>query len=125
MSSLYSDLNEISPTTQPLLYDIVSIQQALYNLFNTPQNQRLFVPAYGFNLPDELFEIIGPASTLAIKRLVIQAITNWETRVTINIPQTTITPDPNNNAYELNLVFSVNGLVGQQFTFQATFTNTL
>lgn len=120
--AIYSDLNEFSPQTAPLLYDIQSVYQALYNLFNTGTLERLFLPQYGFDLDHDIFELINNITSLDIYRRVVDAITRWETRVLIDNSNTTITPDYDNNSYELVLAFSIQGVTNQQFNFIASFT---
>lgn len=121
--SIYSDVNEFSPQTAPLLYDINSVYQALFNLFSTRPLERLFLPQYGFDIDSELFDLINDITSLEIYRLVVDAVTRWEARVLIDNSRTTITPDPDNNAYNLVLAFAIQGVTGQTFQFISSFSS--
>ena len=122
MAFLYSDLNSINPTAQPLLYDVQDINQALFNLFNTSPGERPFLPTYGIDLDDELFELITEDTAAEIYRLVVGAVARWETRVVIDNSRTEVIAKPTENAYELQLFFSIPSMNGQQFVFTGTFT---
>lgn len=119
---IYSDINSVNPASQPLLVDVDSVYQSLFNLFNTRPGQRIFLPEFGFELEDELFEVIDDITTVAVFRKVNEAITRWEGRVIIDTSRTVVTPVPDKNTYELELYFSIQGLEGQNFVFQGSFT---
>jgi len=120
--AIYSDLNEFSLETAPLLYDIQSVYQALYNLFSTRPLERLFLPQYGFDIDRELFELINNITSLGIYRLVVDAVSRWEARVLIDNSRTKITANPDENSYDLVLAFAIQGVTGQTFTFITSFS---
>lgn len=119
---IYSDLNSLNPAVKPLLTDVQAIYQSLYNLFNTRPGERIFLPEFGFALEDELFEVIDDITTVAVFRIVNEAISRWEGRVIIDTSRTVVTPVPDENKYELELYFSILGIEGQTFTFVGSFT---
>ena len=45
--ALYSDLNQRTPTKQPLVEDFNAVIQSLRNVFLTKKRERLFRPNYG------------------------------------------------------------------------------
>jgi phage baseplate assembly protein W len=118
---IYSDLNAISPTKTPKLNNIQAIYQSLHNIFSTRPGQRLFEPEFGFDIDDELFELMDTLTEFSVLNRVINTVTRWESRVTIDTAKTTITGYPEQNKYELFLVFSVNGVSEQNFEFRASF----
>lgn len=119
---IYSDLNSINPTLQPLLVDVADIYQSLFNLFNTSPGERLFLPEFGFLLESSLFEIIDDTTAVDVFRVVNDAINTWENRIIIDNSRTMVTPVPDENKYELDLYFSVRGLEGQTFSYKGSFT---
>jgi len=121
--SIYSDLNEVTPTNTAYLQDVNSVYQALFNLFSTGTNQRLFLPQYGIDIDNDVFELINDITALDIEKNVIDAITRWESRVVLDTSNTSITPDYDNNAYIVKIAFQIIGLQGQTFTYMASFTS--
>lgn len=120
--SIYSDINSVTPSSKALLLDIQSVYQSLNNLFNTRPTERLFLPLFGFELESELFEIIDDITAVSIYNRVVEAIERWETRVVIDNSRTTITPIPDENKYDLDLYFAIQGVEGQAFVYRQSFT---
>jgi len=122
--SLYSDINSISPTEKPKSLDVESVYQALYTLLNTRKGENLFNPEYGLDLEDYLFELMDDVSSLDLLNTLTQTIEQFEPRVKVDFAQTTVTPDPDNYTFELNLVFSIVGIEDEQnFTLVGVFEN--
>lgn len=122
MSFVYSDLNSISPTIRPMLVDVQSVYQALFTLFNTRPGENPFNPEFGFELEDELFELIDDLGALAVIARVVQTVKRWEPRALVDNSRTQVIPFPDENRYELDLVFELQGVSGQQFSFTGSFT---
>lgn len=120
MKFLYSDLNGFNPQTSPQLVDLQAIYQLLFNLFNTVPGERLFQPGFGMPLDDQLFEVIDDITSLEIYRLVNQQVSIYIPIIKIN-NNTTITPNPNDNSYFLDLYFDVIGLQRNTFNYQGSF----
>jgi phage baseplate assembly protein W len=118
---IYSDLNSISPTIAPKLVGLQSIYQSLHNIFSTKLGERLFLPEFGFDLEDELFEIIDDLSSLSVFNKVVNTITRWESRVVIDTSNTQIVSFPDENKYDMTLVFTVRGQDEQRFEFRGSF----
>lgn len=123
MSAIYSDLNSFTPTLKPLLEDIESVYQSLYNLFNTVPGERFFssIP-FGFNMDDEIFEMMDELGALQVYAKVVDTVTRWEARVQIDNSRTQVIPDPDSNTYDLNLYFEILGMDGQSFNFKGSFS---
>jgi phage baseplate assembly protein W len=77
----------------------------------TGLNERLFNPQFGANLRQLLFEPINPATELQIKLAISNAIKYFEPRVSVRSLQVTVAPDE--NAYNVQFVFSIDGLSQQ------------
>ena len=106
---LYSDINQVSPTVDPMLYDEPSINQNLLALIETRRYQRLFNNDFGLDIEDELFELIDDVTSLEILRVITERVERFEPRVTINYAQTEVVPFTDENKYEIVLVFSILG----------------
>ena len=117
MANIYSDLNQINPTLKPILTEIESVYQSLFNIFNTRPGERLF-SRIGIDLEEALFEIADDLSSIEIFRIVTDGIEEFEPRVLVNFTDTKIESDPNNNAFIVDLSFGIVGLEGQIFSFQ-------
>jgi len=118
LAFIYSDLNGFSPTTKPLLVDIESIYQSIFNILNTKTGERLFEPEFGIDLEGKLFELADDITTLAILQGIISAVSNYEGRVQIDNSNSSVTIDRDKNSYFLELVFSVVGVEGQNFSLR-------
>lgn len=123
MSFVYSDVNSLTPTLRPLLTDTESVYQALFNLFNTKPGDRLFQPEYGFDLENELFELIDDLGALEVLRQVFDVVQRWEPRVLIDAARSKVTPLEDQNKYELYLSFAIQGVEGQTYSFTGSFTS--
>jgi len=118
---IYSDLNSFTASSVPLLYNLDAVYQSLTNLFSTHTGERVFLPEFGFDLEEELFEIIDDVTTVEILRRVVNAVERWEQRVTVDSSRTKIIPDSDNNAYHLTLAFNVIGLEDTSFEYKVSF----
>lgn len=119
---IYSDLNSFNPTLKSQLIDVQSVYQSLYNLFNTSVGERVFLSEFGFTLEDELFEVIDDITSVAVFVAVVNAIQRWESRVVIDTTRTTIVAVPDENRYDMDLYFNIQGLEETVFNFQGSFT---
>lgn len=120
--AIYSDLNGLNPTKNPLLKDVDAVYQSLSNIFNTRPGERVFLVEFGIDLEDMLFEIIDEATSLELYRRVVEAVGRWEKRVSIDNSRTQVIPDPENNQYILELYFQIEGMGDQTFEFRGAFT---
>jgi phage baseplate assembly protein W len=109
-NSIYSDLDNSLTKQRSLVLDMDSIYQSISNILNTTPQERLFLPEFGVNLNDLLFEPIDDITTYRIFDLIIRNITFWEPRVNLLRNQSFVKPDPDNRSYYVKLVFTVKGL---------------
>ncbi len=120
MAFVYSDVNSFAPTVKPLVEDVQSVYQSLFNILNTRKGEKPFFPNFGIDLDEELFEVIDDVSAVEVLRQVIDGIETNDPRVIIDISNTKVEPYPDDNKYELYLVFSLQGIEEQTFTFQGS-----
>jgi len=109
VGSLLSDLNQFTPTTKALLENDESIVQSLTNILSTRRYERVFNNDFGLDFEDALFELIDDTTALEIMRIIVERVERFEPRVTLNLSDTTVEPDPDNNRYSINLFFSIKG----------------
>jgi len=115
MAPLYSDFNQTAPTQDPLVRDLDSIYQSISNILSTRKNTRLFLPEFGSEIEDLLFEPLDELTAKAIYDAVVVAIQRWEPRVTIDYSRSYVTPDYEKYLYNVSLTFSVKGLDSNNF----------
>lgn len=112
---LYSDVNQANPFAKERVTDEDSVQQALYNLLRTRKGERVYHPEYGLDIEYLLFELTTEDVALELEVRLKQAINKWEPRVAI--VQIMVTADPDNNTYELSMLYKIKGLGDRQFQF--------
>ncbi len=112
---IYSDVNQFDSHNEGLLKNVKAVYQSLENIFSTAREERFFRPEFGASLEDFLFEPIDDITTLMIQSFIIDAIAAWETRVVLDHALTKVTPIPEENRYDLLLVFEIIGIEGESF----------
>jgi len=115
--SVYSDINQYNTTEENLLFDIDSIYQSIDNIILTPKNQRLFLPEFGMNAINFVFDPMDRSTLYRMKTELINAVSIWEPRITLNRQMSTVIGSPNNHGVQLNLVFKINGINEQQYVY--------
>jgi len=115
--SVYSDLNQTNATESFLVTDLHSVFQSVSNIINTSKRQRIFRRDLGIRLDSALFELMDDVTEEIIKNEVFREISNQDNRVIIDWNQTSIVGEPEQNVYNLALVFEVIGFEGQKFEF--------
>lgn len=114
----YSDLNTFTPTDKFLVERIESIYQSLALLFSTRKGERIFYLDYGINLDEKLFELMDDESIEAALNDIVSAVRTYEPRVEVDYSRTSIIPFPDENRLEMQLVFKIQGMKEQSFTFK-------
>jgi phage baseplate assembly protein W len=115
--ALWSDPNQYTPNEIPLATDIDAIYQSIENILSTGKQQRVFKPWLGAEIEKYLFEIMDRITALAIEHEVIKAIGMWEPRVVLQSQLTSIIPRPDDQIYEVRLVFKIIGRGDEQYEF--------
>jgi len=113
---LYSDINQTNPINKTLIYDVEAVTQSIINILATPKKTRLFLPGFGSNLSDSLFEIMNKATELVLYNTVISAIETWDPRVIFDYSKSYIIPDYDNHIYHIQIVFSIAGIENNVFS---------
>lgn len=117
---IYSDVNGVTPLKSPLSVNVEAVFKSIYNILNTRKGERLFLPTFGCDIEDILFEPMDSGTALLLYQRIIEAIERWETRVTIDYGRSTVTPDYDNNAYDVRMVFTINLLEDQSFIYEGS-----
>jgi phage baseplate assembly protein W len=125
MATLFSDLNQFTASTKPLLIDVESIYQSIINILSTRKGERPFLPRFGVDLDDTLFDLMDEASSLEVLSEVTEAIEDSEPRVIIDTSRTDVIPDPDNNSFELILGFKLKGFEDKNFDTKSFTINQL
>lgn len=115
---IYSDINE-SIITGVLVEDISSIYQSINNILNTTPGERIFNTEFGIDLASWIFDLINTSSAFAILSEITGAINRWEPRVFVEFGQSTVTPNYDNNLYDINIIFSIANMTDQKFEYSA------
>ena len=96
--------------------DADAIVRSIRHLLLTNHYERPFHPEIGSNLSAQLFEPMTYATSLRIKSDIIEAIDNFEPRVSLTNIE--VTPNEAENAYYVSLrFFIINEEVERQTTF--------
>jgi phage baseplate assembly protein W len=119
--AVYRDLNCFFPTIRPQLYDVEVIYQSLFNIFNTRPGEVLFQPDFGMPLEDELFELMDSATAFSLFSIVVNTVQRWEKRVSLDLALSKIIEYVDDNKYEMELSFTVNGMGNQLFEYRGSF----
>jgi phage baseplate assembly protein W len=84
----YSDikLDFTNPISKDLAldYDEAAVKNSIYSLFNTLPGQNLLNPLYGLNLTRYLFEPVSESTARTIGNTILQGLTVYEPRVSVN-----------------------------------------
>jgi phage baseplate assembly protein W len=112
MSIVYSDINLESATigSRDLVYDVSAIRLNLFNIFYTPQEERLFMPAFGLSIEALLFEPMDDTTAFYIRNELINGIKQWEPNIIIDESNTGVIPDDVNQVYKIVFVYKIPGV---------------
>lgn len=107
---IYSDINQTSPTQTNFVNDLDSIYQSIQNILATRKGTRLFLPEFGSELEDLLFEPMDETTVMRIYNYIVLAIQKWEPRVSLHYGRSYVKPNYDNYTYDITLTFRVHGL---------------
>ena len=119
----YSDINQQDNLIDVKLYDIEAIYQSIHNIIYTEKNQRLFLPEFGVNLWQYLFE---PMTFVTVKQVYMEvytALEKWEPRIKLHNSESSYIPNYETHTIDLNIVFSLKGKIEEKYVYQTTLTN--
>ena len=109
-SRIFSDL-DIDFTMHPITHDVSlktrenSIVQSVKNIVNTNYSERLFNPTFGSNLRALLFNPADALTASLIQNEIVNMITNFEPRVSIDSLQ--VQADLDHDGFNVSLRFYV------------------
>ncbi len=114
--TIYSDINGLSWVDKSKLENIEVIYQMFYNLFNTSKGERVDLPEFGASPDSWVFELIDEVTALTIYQNVITETERWIPMAYIDIQNSEVNPNEDENGYEVNLAVGVKGLEDNQFS---------
>jgi phage baseplate assembly protein W len=122
VSRAFKDISlsfEPHPVTKdlPILKNESAITRSIRNLVQTIPNERFFQPLLGSNVRSSLFDFVDYGTATVVKDQILTTIENFEPRVNNVVVE--VDPDPDNNTFEVTVIYSIIGqdLPAQQFTF--------
>jgi phage baseplate assembly protein W len=106
---------EPHPVTKdlPVLINERAITRSVRNLVETIPTERFFNPLLGSDIRRSLFEFVDYGSASVIEDQIKTTINNFEDRV--NNVQVEVEPRPDNNEFEVTIIFDI---IGQDFPTQ-------
>tara|TARA_B100001996_G_scaffold382981_1_gene376610 strand:- start:1700 stop:2092 length:393 start_codon:yes stop_codon:yes gene_type:complete len=98
------------PVTNDLVVsrDASAIKQALTNLLLTNKGERLFNPRYGSNIRNYLFEPLDFGTAAQIRANIVYTINKFEPRV--DLEQLEVIPNFDDNGFDVEMVYTIDGL---------------
>jgi phage baseplate assembly protein W len=101
----------------PTLGNQRAIMRSIRNLVQTIPSERFFNLNIGSDVRRSLFEFVDFGTASIIKDQILNTISNFEPRV--NNVQVEVNPIPDQNEFEVTVVFNIIGqdIAAQQFTF--------
>jgi len=128
--ALYSDVNNTIQKTKlttdapakdlGIVKDVAAISQSIDNIIQTRKGERLFLPEFGAQFEDVLFELMDDITSNTILSQVFEAVEQWETRIIVDYGSSTVLPDVDSHTYYIRLVFSIKGLSPEKFEYTGT-----
>jgi phage baseplate assembly protein W len=85
--------------------DIDAVKNSLTNIINTIQGSRRMLPEFAVDIHAQLFEPMDKTTAYNIGRKLVDAITEWEDRVTIS--NLNVHADYDKNQYKVTLDFTI------------------
>lgn len=121
--AIYSDVNHQDPKLDSLVYDIESIYQSFEMLVNTQIGQRAFLPEYGIDLGQFIFENFTSSNKEKLFYHISRAVERWEPRIKFNSSKSSIEMLDDQHQVNLFLVFEIIPLGSTEFVLE-TILNT-
>jgi phage baseplate assembly protein W len=101
----------------PILKNESAISRSIRNLVQTIPTERFFNSLLGSDVRSSLFEFVDYGNASIVQNQIETTIENFEPRV--NNVQVSVDPRPDDNAFEVTVIFDIIGQESptQQFTF--------
>ena len=123
MSIQLTDLNMLRPTNSPRVSFIKSIYQSITLLINTRPGQFPFLPEFGIDLEDELFEFVDELTALDILNRITDKVDQFLPIVSIDFAKSKVIPKPSDNSYDITMIFRIPQLSSEEFSFSGNLSN--
>ena len=117
----YSDVNQQDPLTQDKIFDLEDLYQSIHNILNTEKGERLFLPEFGTNIQQYLFELLTTATEQMMLFEIMDAVERWEPRVDVISSLSTLRAIDNHEVF-LELAFKIKGKVSDTYMYQSRIT---
>lgn len=115
--SIYSDVNQYDTTDLNMLRDVDAIYQSIDNILLTSKGQRLFLPEFGTNIIEFVFDPMDVGTLFRMKVELIQAIQIWEPRIELNKQASSVVGSPDSHYVTVNLVFNIKDLSQETYVY--------
>jgi phage baseplate assembly protein W len=106
---LYSDLDAalgVDPTGNLTTNtDTDTINQSVMNILSTVQGERLFLPTFGSNIYDLLFEPMGNETATSLRYEITTALADWENRIIVD--SVSVVPNFNLSQYKITVNYTI------------------
>jgi len=89
-------------------YDLNAIKNSIYNIFTTMPGQKILNPIFGLNLLQFLFTGISTANARLLGDTILQGLTRFEPRLTVD--NINITTNTDEQQYIIDLIISAPSL---------------
>lgn len=90
------------------VFDLQSIENSILNIFSTVPGQKILSPTFGIDLRKYVFETITDFSIFNMRHEIEHKLPKQEPR--INLLQTVVVPNNNNQEYLITLIYDVKSL---------------
>lgn len=107
---IYSDINKnyyIDRQTSDFKkeYDVDAVRNSVINILTTKKMERRMLPEFGASLEQILFEPITDLTSERIRRVIKEALNNWEPRV--EVTAINIKADEDNMMYNIIVEYNI------------------
>jgi hypothetical protein len=89
-------------------YDLKALKNSIYNIFTTMPGQKILNPIFGLNLLQFLFTGISTANARILGDTILQGLTRFEPRITVD--NINITTNTDEQQYIIDLIISAPSL---------------
>jgi len=117
----YSDLNQFyngEEEKNEFLYNVDDIFQSIQNILTTPKGTRAFLPEFGCNIENYLFDLHIDETREAILSEIFNALSLWEPRIKMLYNLSDVVPeDLDKHIFKVVVVFEIEGLDTNTYTF--------
>lgn len=109
---LYSDVNASTPDKNPQVVDVDAVIQSIKTIMNTRVGSLVFLPNFGIDVDNYIFEFIDDTGALILFQYIVNSITMWDPRVTLDLQSSSVIVSPDQNSYTATVAFQIKGFQG-------------